>query len=291
MKFDPTELLSQLSTLEREDGDIKLKCEGVEVKAHSFVLSLRSKYFATALTTDVGSVKSKSEMEVKDCSPEVLTCAVDFMYGNPIPEDFADTHGLLHQADLFMMKDLKTAAGLLISKTLSLDTIKELFLLGEKYKEVKLQESCGEFIATNIGELDDDLLAELDMPLTARVAFQAMKKKSRSHLMETVLGISIYPDDFKRRSDFPDEDAKAYKAYVKGHIRANMLVRCCETFLYHRVGANMAYTAKVGDIGRIINPQLSGVQVKWKNGSTSQPTDCFEKLELLTVPVNTTIFT
>ena len=39
MNFDPTELLCQLSTLEREDGDIKLKCEGVEVKAHSFVLS------------------------------------------------------------------------------------------------------------------------------------------------------------------------------------------------------------------------------------------------------------
>ena len=55
----------------------------------------RSKYFATVLTTGVGNANPKSEMEVKDCSPEVLTCAVDFMYGNPIPEDFADTHGLV----------------------------------------------------------------------------------------------------------------------------------------------------------------------------------------------------
>jgi len=80
---------------------------------------MRSKYFDAALKTGVGNAKSKSEMDVEDCSPEVLTCAVDFMYGIPIPKDFADTQGLLHQADLFMMEDLKTAAGSLIAKTLS----------------------------------------------------------------------------------------------------------------------------------------------------------------------------
>ena len=63
----------------------------------------RSKYFATALTTGVGNAKSKSEMEVIDCSHKVLTCNVNFMYGFPIPEDFDDPQGLLHQADLFMI--------------------------------------------------------------------------------------------------------------------------------------------------------------------------------------------
>ena len=95
-------------------------------------LLYRSKYFETALKTSVGNAKSKSEMDVNDCSLEVLTCAVNFMYGIPIPKDFSDTQGLLHQADLFMMEDLKTAAGSLIAKTLSMDTVKEIAQLAEK---------------------------------------------------------------------------------------------------------------------------------------------------------------
>ena len=103
-----------------------------------------------------------------DCSPEVLTCAVDFMYGIPIPEDFADIEGLLHQADLFMMEDLKSAAGLLIAKTLSLDTLKELVALGERYREVKLQESCGDFILAHIEEMQEEMISELALPPIAR---------------------------------------------------------------------------------------------------------------------------
>ena len=148
----------------------------------------RSKYFATALTTGVGNAKSKSEMEVKDCSHEVLTCIVNFMYGVPIPEDFDDPQGLLHQADLFMMEDLKSAVGLLIAKNLSLETLKELVLLAERYREVKLQEKCGEFILAHMEELDDGLLAELALPPSARVAFQAVRvnqseKKSKEALI------------------------------------------------------------------------------------------------------------
>ena len=41
MSFDPSHLLSQLSAIDRETGDIKLKCQGDEVKAHSFVLGMR----------------------------------------------------------------------------------------------------------------------------------------------------------------------------------------------------------------------------------------------------------
>ena len=46
-------------------------------------------------------------------------------HGDSIPEDFDDPQGLLHQADLFMMEDLKSAVGLLFAKNLSLETLKE----------------------------------------------------------------------------------------------------------------------------------------------------------------------
>ena len=41
MSFDPSYLVSQLSAIDREEGDIRLKCQGEVVKAHSLILSMR----------------------------------------------------------------------------------------------------------------------------------------------------------------------------------------------------------------------------------------------------------
>jgi len=127
----------------------------------------------------MGNAKSKSELEVKDCSPEVLTCVLDFMYGIPIPEDFEDTKGLLHHADLFLMEDLKSAVGFLIAKTLSLNTLKDLIPLGDKYREVVLQESCSDFIFAHIEEIEDSVLSELDLSLIAKKFLRAIKDIKR----------------------------------------------------------------------------------------------------------------
>ena len=41
MSFDPSCLVSQLSAINREEGDIELKCQGGVVKAHSLILKMR----------------------------------------------------------------------------------------------------------------------------------------------------------------------------------------------------------------------------------------------------------
>ena len=129
-----------------------------------------------------------------------------------------------------MMEDLKSAVGLLIAKNLSLETLRELVLLAERYREVKLQEKCGEFILAHMEELDDGLLAELALPPSARVAFEAVKVNQReknskealiSHITgigEKILGITVNPDQFKKRTDFPDDPIE-YKAYVRGTFK------------------------------------------------------------------------
>jgi len=220
MSFDPSQLVSQLTALDREEGDIRIRCGGAVVKAHSLIMSLRSKYFATALTTGVGNAKSKSEIEVIDCSPEVLMCAVDFMYGIPIPEDFADIEGLLHQADLFMMEDLKSAAGLLMAKTLSWDTLKELVILGERYREVKLQESCGDFILAHIEELKDEKLSELALPPITRQAIHAVKamKKECKEKIEKIQGNAEEKIE-KIGSDAEEKILDAEKKGCRGRVK------------------------------------------------------------------------
>ena len=310
----------------------------LDLTLHCTPILYRSKYFDTALNTGVGNAKSKTEMNVEDCSPEVLTCAVNFMYGIPIPEDFLDIQGLLHQADLFMMEDLKTAVGSLIAKALSLDTVKEIALLAEKFREATLQETCGAFILANIEVLEDELLTELAlcMPSVARMALQAVKEskkkikeKEESHeralaqseskskeeitvakgecaqeiqimkeeekklncyiqeIGSKVLGIHMSNNQFKKRVDFPPGGSADYKVYVRGKIDANMLVRCYQSFGAYCSSTGGLFYVKVGDIGRIINPQSASVQVKWQSGVTIKQVDCFASLELLTSPINT----
>ena len=48
MSFDPSHLVSQLSALDKEEGDIRLKCQGNVVKAHSLILSMRYSIFHNA---------------------------------------------------------------------------------------------------------------------------------------------------------------------------------------------------------------------------------------------------
>ena len=49
--------------------------------------SNRSEYFKTAVSWDVG-MDNKKTLDVKEFSYQVLSTAVDFMYGIEIPDEF-----------------------------------------------------------------------------------------------------------------------------------------------------------------------------------------------------------
>ena len=87
---------------------------------------LRSEYFKTALNTNVGD-KSKT-MEVQEFSYDVLSTAVDFIYGIDIPESFNDSddlRNLLFLSDLYLMDNLKAAVSSLMANELSEENIGE----------------------------------------------------------------------------------------------------------------------------------------------------------------------
>merc|ERR1712055_1083957 len=108
---------------------------------------VRSEYFKTALNTAVGD--NSKTMEVKEFSFEVLSTAVDFMYGIEIPEDFKnsdDLKSLLHMADLYLMEGLKNTTGFLIGKDLNKENIFDTSELADKFGAVALSERCVEFL-------------------------------------------------------------------------------------------------------------------------------------------------
>ena len=115
---------------------------------------LRSKYFKTALNTEVGD--QKNVIEVQECSLHVLAMVIDLMYGIGIPKEFSsdDAKSLLTMADLYLMEDLKDAVAPLLAKHLSTDNILETTKMAEKFTAENLMEMCSDFINANISNLD-----------------------------------------------------------------------------------------------------------------------------------------
>merc|ERR1712013_581041 len=268
-----------------ETGDYELRCQGRVIKAHSFILSMRSKFFETAMNTAVGN--NNKTMEVKEFSYEVLSVAVDFMYGIEIPEEFdneEDLKSLVHMADLYLMEDLKDAAGFLIGKTLNQDNVFDISKFADKFGAMLLSDQCVNFFYDNHTSFGDDNFALMkDGTVMAALAMKMMKESKNSWMTK------LFGDkpDFKRREGFGDVDA--YKSYVRPKIQQKMFARCNKSSTW-RFSANCGscgrlvdsagncqycgwwlsnnstdYTVSEGHVGFISNvvDQSGSVQVKW----------------------------
>merc|ERR1719153_1109424 len=120
--------------------------------AHSLILKNRSEYFKTKLTTLVGDLNKV--VRVEECTSFVLEVVIDFMYDIKLSDElsYEDLKTVLAMADLYMMEDLKDAAGSLISDwhlAIANDNILEISKVADKYTAKKLQKRCCEFIFDN----------------------------------------------------------------------------------------------------------------------------------------------
>ena len=213
---------------------------------------LRSEYFKTALSTAVGD-QSKT-MEVNEFSFEVLSTAVDFMYGIEIPEDFNkrdELENLLHLTDRDLIEDLKVAVSSLIGKDLNKENIFETIHLAEKFRATVLSEKCAEFIFENASTIEDEKLDDMKGGvMAASLAKKIVQASKRDNWMTPMFGKR---SDFKKREDFgPDED---YKGYVMAGIKPKMFVSCnkLSTWTRHyKDGSTNSYKIKEGHIGFVL---------------------------------------
>ena len=245
----------------------------------------RSEYFKTALTTNVGD-NSKS-INVSEFSFEVLSIAVDFMYGIEIPESFnksEDLKSLLHLADLYLMEDLKTAAGLLIAYGLNKDNVFDVSLLADKFRAEALRNKCVDYLFDNASSIDGEKFSVLSegavMASLAKKFVLETKKPARRPLWITKL-FGEEPD-FKKREDFASLVDYDYDDVSK--IQRGMFVSCRESTYWEGVlveegdvgvvVSNAAQTSQTGVRFRsrgFFNPR-SLVSVKWlTKGSSADP--------------------
>ena len=121
-------------------------------------LILRSDYFKKAEDFKAATGDTTKVFEVKECSHSVLETAINFMYGIDIsaPPTLGKAdllpfvEGLLTMADLYLMEDLKDAVASFMAPLLTQDNILKTLRLAEKFTATKLEESCTNFISTNI---------------------------------------------------------------------------------------------------------------------------------------------
>ena len=266
---------------------------------HSFLMLYfidfvpRSEYFKT-LNSIVGNNNEKV-LKVDECSPQVLSTVVDFIYGIGIPENCSkdDARSLLAMADLYIMDDLKDAVGSLIAtKQTTLNNILDIVELAETYSNKKLKEMCCNFIFQNLGLLNKKKVAELceAMPMLGEKALlELQQSKGRPQnsvdVANKILGIR-QGDPFKKRGDFRSEDD--YKGYVMGRIQPNMVVLCNKRT---RTDENprLSYKVSEGTIGRVTSLDFKGANVKWV-GYTKAHRASFTDLDLLTPPIASSLF-
>jgi len=245
-----------------ESADVALNCAGQVIKAHSVILAMRSPYFKTALNTDVGSNNQSSrkrtkgiqnQLEVKECSPEVLSTTIKFIYGIGLPEDLSveDAKDLLTIADLYLMEDLKEALAPVLGAQLDKDSILEISKMAKKFTAPKLMEICVDFIVSNITDPDEIFAG---MPQIAALCFKKQLKKLEivNMALETDLKIN-----FKKRKDFRYD--VEYKDYLMKNLKSGMLVTNKKTLTQSRPWEEV----KEGSIGRILSSDTDGASVKW----------------------------
>ena len=158
---------------ERETGDYSLVCGGRTIRAHSWVLTMRSSstfvlaalsintfgnessyctelsfrspFFKGALSVPMVE-KEAMRMEVKETSPETLSMAVDFMYGKEIVKGFGDCAGLLELAERFQMADLKKEASERLARIIDQNNYLVMCGLAQKFNAKVLAEGCAKYL-------------------------------------------------------------------------------------------------------------------------------------------------
>ena len=291
------------NAFDKEKGDFKLICQGKVFTAHSFILSERSGYFKTALETNVGEVKKEMDINavVEECIPEVLSCAINFLYGQNIPADFNHGHCLFKTADAFLMEDLKDAVCRFFSQRLNMNNVKEVAKSADIYHSPRLLEECHNLVLANIGDIGNEELKEvaLVMPSIAESALQSMKKQKKEMdvMKETskeqinkiramvefennIFGTTAVDVKYRSKGEF--DNSWDYAMYVKDNIQKDMLVKANDGY--------MAEGWRGGDIGRVVNKDDWFVQVKWVKSMRTTKIETLSSLDLITPPITFSSF-
>ncbi|KAF2068655.1 hypothetical protein CYY_010019 [Polysphondylium violaceum] len=100
-------------------SDIKFNVQGTVTYAHKCILAARNERFR-AMITNEWEESRKEEIEIHDCTPEIFSIMIKYLYTNTLHfEHSINILELLRIADLYLVTDLKEQCSKIISKYLA----------------------------------------------------------------------------------------------------------------------------------------------------------------------------
>jgi len=131
---------------EGKNCDVKLVCEGMEIPVHSFIISARSRVFATMLETDMKEKKSGIiTIQGEGGSVEVVKQLVRFLYTDQTDEGFLMLEELLALAHMYEIQALVDYCSQNID--LDLHSVLKISAWNEKFNSAVLTERIKEILA------------------------------------------------------------------------------------------------------------------------------------------------
>ncbi|GAM24018.1 hypothetical protein SAMD00019534_071930, partial [Acytostelium subglobosum LB1] len=130
-------------------SDITFVVEGRPIHAHKNILSVRSSYFKSMLTSGLKESFEK-EIVIKNETFSDFNTMIRYVYtGDESLVTVENCIALLHLADCYMFDRLKTICEAKATEAIDVDSVVSLYRQADFYKLTKLRQLCITFIAKN----------------------------------------------------------------------------------------------------------------------------------------------
>eukprot|EP00090_Calanus_glacialis_P046807 TRINITY_DN9374_c0_g1_i1.p1 TRINITY_DN9374_c0_g1~~TRINITY_DN9374_c0_g1_i1.p1 ORF type:complete len:337 (-),score=91.90 TRINITY_DN9374_c0_g1_i1:485-1495(-) len=157
---------SLLSDLERvmeneASSDIKIVCQGQEIKVHKLILSARSPVFHAMLGSDMVE-KIAGVISIDDACVDVVKQMVRYMYIAKIDHSFTRIKELLVLANKYQVLELVNYCSSKIFESLSEDNALEIGMFGEMHNSEVLINRCAKYICYDMTDsLNEDWMEKI----------------------------------------------------------------------------------------------------------------------------------
>eukprot|EP00092_Neocalanus_flemingeri_P005637 GFUD01006071.1.p1 GENE.GFUD01006071.1~~GFUD01006071.1.p1 ORF type:complete len:337 (-),score=85.30 GFUD01006071.1:435-1445(-) len=157
---------SLLSDLERvmeneASSDIKIVCQGTEIKVHKLILSARSPVFHAMLGSDMVE-KINGVINIDDACVDVVKQMVRYMYIAKIDHNYTRIKELLVLANKYQVLELVNYCSSKIFESLSEDNALEIGMFGEMHNSEVLINRCAKYICYDMTDsLNEDWMEKI----------------------------------------------------------------------------------------------------------------------------------
>lgn len=175
----PTAIRTSLKqSLAAQDGDVEVRAEGATLRAHSYILSLRSPVIKAMLDTPMQeAARALVPIEADEATARAF---LEFLYTEEcgLLDDADGVCHLLKLGSFFQVPDLVAACLARIEATVTPAVAIERLMLAAELGLQSLQDQCARYLATQLGEAQETEQWQRLKELRPQLAFAILEQQA-----------------------------------------------------------------------------------------------------------------